>query len=566
MNGKLYTLFALAMMSVCSLSAQAVVISDTDLQAGQTYNWTNNNTYVLNGLVFLEEGGVLNIEAGTVIRGQEANLITSGDNTSGLIIAQGAQIFANGTAANPIIFTAAADDLNDPEDFLIEDRGEWGGLIILGKATIARPGGTDNIEGITVEPRTAFGGGATPDDNDNSGRLRYVSIRHGGAALAPGDEINGLTLGGVGSGTEIDYIEVIANLDDGIEFFGGTVDVKHAVVAACGDDAFDYDFGYRGRGQFWFSIQDPEDATGRAGEHDGANPDNQAPFSQPTIYNATYIGLGANVTNLPGGDADDFAILMRDNAGGFYNNSIFTDFPGIAVAIEDRSGEDTFDRLQAGDLAFNNNFFFGFGAGTTAADLFVAVDTDEAIVAGSSATVAANFTANGNLIQDPVLQNMDRAGAIDPRPQQGQPAASGAVGISDDFFEDVAYFGAFAPGNGSSGTPWYMNWTAINEYGIVDITTGVNTQIANGFLLDAPVPNPANQQTVVTFELPAAGNVNITVVDALGRPVMNVMSNERLSAGPQFATINTRTLPQGVYVVSLEAEGTQLLQKLVVSH
>jgi hypothetical protein len=542
------------------------IITDADLQGDNTYNWTSDQCYILDGLVFLEEGGVLNIEAGTVIRGQEANLITTGDNTSGLIITQGAQIFANGTSADPIIFTAADDDLNDSEDFLIEDRGEWGGLIILGNATIARPGGVDNIEGITVEPRTAFGGGDTPDDADNSGVLRYVSIRHGGAALSPGDEINGLTLGGVGSGTEIDYIEVIANLDDGIEFFGGTVDVKHAAVSGCGDDAFDYDFGYRGRGQFWFSVQNPDNSTGRAGEHDGANPDNQAPFSQPTIYNATYIGLGADVTNLPGGDADDFAILMRDNAGGFYNNSIFTDFPGIAVAIEDREGDDAFDRLQAGDLAFNNNFFFGFGAGTTDADLFVAVDTDEVVVDGSSATVAATFTTNGNVIEDPVLQNMDRSGPIDPRPQYGQPAASGAVGTSDDFFEDVAYYGAFAPGNGPFGTPWYLGWTAMNEYGVVDLTTDVNTQFGNGFLLDAPVPNPANQQTMVTFELPAAANVNISVVDALGRSVMTVMSNERLNDGPQAVTINTRVLPAGVYVIVLEAEGTQLLQKLVVNH
>ncbi|WP_367389163.1 T9SS type A sorting domain-containing protein [Lewinella sp. LCG006] len=543
-----------------------VTITDADLVGGTTYNWTSNVCYTLDGLVFLEEGGVLNIEAGTVIRGQEANLITTGDNTSALIITRGAQIFANGTEEAPVIFTAAADDLSDANDFTIEDRGEWGGLLILGNATIARPGGVDNIEGITVESRTAFGGGDTPNNDDNSGRLKYVSIRHGGAALAPGDEINGLTLGGVGAGTEIDYIEVIANLDDGIEFFGGTVDVKHAAVAACGDDAFDYDFGYRGRGQFWFAYQEPESATGRAGEHDGANPDNQAPFSQPTIYNATYVGLGADVTNLPGGDADDFAILLRDNAGGFYNNSIFTDFPGIAVAIEDRSGEDTFDRLLAGDLAFNNNFFFGFGAGTTDADLFVAVDTDEIIVAGSSATVAANFTNNGNVIQDPVLQNMDRSGAIDPRPQYGQPAASGAIGIADDFFEDVSYFGAFAPGNGPFGTPWYLGWTAINEYGIVDLTTGVNTQFESGFALDAPVPNPANQQTMVTFELPATASVDISVIDALGRSVMNVMSNERLSAGSQFVTINTRSLPQGVYTILLNAEGTQLVQKLVVNH
>ena len=260
MNGKLYLLLALALLSVISLSSQTVVtITDADLVGGQTYNWTNDNTYVLDGPVFLEEGGRLNIEAGTVVRGKP----NQGDVASALIITRGAQIFAEGTADNPIIFTAEDDDVNDPGDFLSEDRGEWGGLLILGRATVARPGGSDNIEGLTVENRTAFGGGDNPDDEDNSGVLRYVSIRHGGAALAPGDEINGLTLGGVGSGTEIDYIEVFANFDDGIEWFGGTVNVKHATVAFCGDDSFDYDFGYRGNGQFWFSLQGSDDPTGR---------------------------------------------------------------------------------------------------------------------------------------------------------------------------------------------------------------------------------------------------------------------------------------------------------------
>jgi hypothetical protein len=557
---KIYTLSLFTFLTIASLRAQ-VNITDSSLEEGQTYNWTNDNEYLLDGLVYLEAGGVLNIEAGTVVRFKNGS--TTGDNTSALIITKGAQIFATGTADEPIIFTAEDDDLTDDGDFTIEDSGEWGGLLILGNATIARPGGSDNIEGIDAdEARAAFGG---TNDMDNSGVLRYVSIRHGGAALAPGDEINGLTLGGVGAGTEIDYVEVIANLDDGIEFFGGTVDVKHAAVSFCGDDAYDYDLGYRGRGQFWFSMQGPDDATGRAGEHDGANPDNQAPFSQPTIYNATYIGLGADVTNLPGGDADDFAILFRDNAGGFYNNSVFTDFPARAVAIEDRDGDDTFARLEAGDLAFNNNFFFGFGSGTTAADLFIAVDPDEILVAGSSATVATIFTNNSNVIADPLLSQMDRTQPVDPRPIPGGIAASGAPAPDDSFFEAVAYYGAFAPNTGS--TPlWLDGWTAISEYGIVDMVTGVNTQMANGFLLDAPVPNPADQSTQISFELPEAIAVNVTVVDVLGRPLMQVINNERLVAGVQTAIINTHKLTNGLYFVVLEAGGTQMKQQLVVTH
>jgi hypothetical protein len=231
----------------CSLFAAAadIRVTDADLIGGQTYDWTADNVYILDGLVYLEEGGVLNIEAGTTIKG--ATSITTGDNTSALIITRGARIVARGTASAPIIFTAEEDDLSDSGDFTAQDRGEWGGLVILGNATIARPGGEDGIEGIDAdEARARFGGGMSPDDSDDSGVLSYVSIRHGGAQLSTDNEINGLTLGGVGSGTTLDYIEVFANEDDGIEFFGGTVGIKHASVAFCGDDGFDYDFGWRG--------------------------------------------------------------------------------------------------------------------------------------------------------------------------------------------------------------------------------------------------------------------------------------------------------------------------------
>jgi hypothetical protein len=219
-----FTLFLVALFCGFSVQAQTTVtITDADLVGGETYNWTSDNEYVLDGLVFLEEGGVLNIAPGTAIKGASATNISTGDNTSALIIARGAQIFANGTADQAIIFTAQDDDLADAGDFTAQDRGEWGGLIILGSATIARPGGEDGIEGIDAdEARARFGG---TDNDDNSGIIRYVSIRHGGAQLSTDNEINGLTLGGVGSGTTIDYVEVFANEDDGIEFFGGTVSV-----------------------------------------------------------------------------------------------------------------------------------------------------------------------------------------------------------------------------------------------------------------------------------------------------------------------------------------------------
>ncbi|MEM9835133.1 MAG: T9SS type A sorting domain-containing protein [Bacteroidota bacterium] len=546
-----------------------ITVTDADLVAGGDYTWASGSCYTLDGLVFLEEGGALTIEPGVVVRGLGANDVSTGDNTSALIIARGATIEANGTADMPIIFTAAEDDLTDPEDFTAADRGEWGGLIVLGAATIARPGGEDGIEGIDAdEQRAKYGGN---DDTDDSGSLRYISIRHGGAALSPNNEINGLTLGGVGSGTEIDFVEVIANFDDGIEFFGGTVDMKHAAVAFCGDDAFDYDYGYRGNGQFWFSFQDAEFGdTGRAGEHDGAKEDDVPPFSNPTIYNATYVGIGENAS-VSSGDAADalaFAVLHRDNSGGSYNNSIFTDFNGAAIAIEDRddtNNGDAFARLEAGDLSYNNNIFFGFGEGDTPADIFLAVDPAEAEVPASSAVVQTNFMAAGNQIINPVLQEMDDRTMVDPRPSAFGPAASGAPAPVGDFFDAVEYYGAFAPGNGTDNPYWIEGWTAITEYMTTALTTGVGTVETAGFLLDAPVPNPAYRSTQISFELPATTEVTMVVVDIMGRSVKRILHQQALSSGEQMINIDVSDLANGQYIIVLQAGGTQLLQKMIVN-
>ncbi|MBB4077555.1 hypothetical protein GGR28_000156 [Lewinella aquimaris] len=547
-----------------------VTVRDADLVGGQTYNWGGGTCYNLDGLVYLEADAILNIEAGTVIRGLSGNSITTGDNTSALIVARDAQIFARGTAAAPIIFTAAEDDLADPFDYDFTDRGEWGGLIVLGNATIARPGGEDGIEGIDAdEVRAKFGGS---NDADNSGVLEYVSIRHGGAQLSTDNEINGLTLGGVGSGTKIDYIEVFANEDDGIEWFGGTVKVTHASVAFCGDDGFDYDYGWRGAGQYWFALQGPNDGTGRSGEHDGADPDGQAPFSQPTIYNATYIGIGKDQT-ATGGDANrtlPVSVIFRDNAGGYYRNSIFTDFNGAAVAIEDRTdGEvDSYARLQAGDLGFTNNYFFNFGAGNTAADLFLAIDQNENIVPASSQEVAAKFAANGNVIADPVLNDIsnrdDDGGNLDPRVYTFGPAATGAP-EAEEGFETTAYYGAFVPGAYASDPSWLSGWTALSEYMLTDDVLNSVGQVDHaGFLLEAPAPNPAFATTKINFSVPRATRVTLTVYDIVGRPLLR--NTQRYDNGEQTYLLDASKLANGNYFILLEAEGSRLLQKMVVSH
>ena len=204
----------------------------------QDTRWSNA-VYQLDGRITVLDGITLTIEPGTRIEGN-ANL--SGENAAVLMVARGGTLIAEGTADNPIIMTSTADD----GTLDASAKGKWGGLVVLGKAPVSAKVDNPQIEGVPADDINGLYGGTDP--NDNSGIIRYVSIRHGGAIIdaAAGDEINGLTLGGVGAGTTIEYVEIYANSDDGIEFFGGTVNVSYALVSQVGDDAIDIDQSYAG--------------------------------------------------------------------------------------------------------------------------------------------------------------------------------------------------------------------------------------------------------------------------------------------------------------------------------
>lgn len=208
--------------------------------------WTTGKTYILAGRIAVTSGNKLTIQPGVVVKGE----VGSGANASALLIARGAQIDAQGTAQSPIIFTTIADEIQpgqiESPNLTPDLNGLWGGLIILGKAKGSFGGNVTEvqIEGIPASDTNGLYGGS--DDEDSSGTLKYVSIRHGGANIGEGNEINGLTLGSVGSKTVIENIEVIGNQDDGIEWFGGTVSVKNALVWNAGDDAIDTDQAWNG--------------------------------------------------------------------------------------------------------------------------------------------------------------------------------------------------------------------------------------------------------------------------------------------------------------------------------
>ena len=198
--------------------------------------WHSDTVYEMAGKVVVQ-GADLTIQPGTVIKARDGQ----GSLATALIVSRGARLYAEGTAENPIVFTSIYDDGGNLDE---TDQGLWGGIVILGGAYISANDTTASIEGIPAnEVYGSYGG---TKNNGNSGVLRYVSIKHGGTLLGGGNELNGLTLGGVGNSTVIENIEVLGNLDDGIECFGGCVDITNALVWAQGDDAYDIDQAYAG--------------------------------------------------------------------------------------------------------------------------------------------------------------------------------------------------------------------------------------------------------------------------------------------------------------------------------
>lgn len=262
----------------------------------ENVTWTSDKVYILGGRVTVLDGVTLTIEAGTIIKGEAG----TGSNSTALLVARGGTLIAEGTATAPIIFTSVADELS-PEDVAAGNFGSpnldpdinglWGGVLILGYAPISaqNDNGEDvtelQIEGIPTSDENGLYGGNDPADN--SGIIKYISIRHGGTLIGSGNEINGLTLGGVGSQTVIENVEIVANQDDGIEWFGGTVDVTNAVVWNPGDDGIDTDQAWAGSVSN-FIVVNPGD---RAFELDG--PEGTFTNENHQIHNGTvYVGGG----------------------------------------------------------------------------------------------------------------------------------------------------------------------------------------------------------------------------------------------------------------------------------
>lgn len=405
-------------------TAKTTETIEGDVTTSRTLDASKN--WLLKGLVQVKAGQTLTIAKGTTLFGDNASKAI-------LLVEPGAKLVAEGTADEPIVFTSQA-----PEGQ--KRAGDWGGIVLLGKAPVNIPGGKGNIEGIlkTVSG-TEYGG---TDPNDSSGVLKYVRVEYAGVVLSQDNEVNGITFGGVGAGTVVDYVQVRMALDDCFEFFGGTVNAKHLVCQGNQDDGFDFDNGYQGKLQYLVLQQDPT----HVGEDNGFEADNDAngsgnlPLTNPQVYNVTLCGKNADVDNA------QFGMLIRRNARGTFGNMVVSGFES-SLDVRDATGVALLAPV-AGQpqLDIKSTLFFGAkGAGvvddvaypeTGAAAPNKDNDTGLDEVAWFKTATRANLAK-----QDPGIS------CFDPSAPKFGPAASLTAGAmtppSDGFFEPSAYLGAF---------------------------------------------------------------------------------------------------------------------------
>lgn len=541
---------ALLLAPVIANADQITVKGAIDTDA----HWTSNHDYLLDGPVWVTKGHTLTIDAGTVIRAEDGQL----ESLSCLIISQGAKIDAVGTKSNPIIFTTKYDtDLTSTEDVGPYESGFWGGILLCGYATTNNAAKVKAMEGFPETwTQVQYGG---DDDHDNSGTLKYVSIRHTGIVFAPNKEMQGLTCCAVGDGTVIDYLESYASGDDGAEWFGGTVNLKHGISAFCKDDTWDTDEGYRGKWQFMFTIQSNVAGNDALRESDGAiNPEDSKPYSIPQEWNCTYLGTG-----MTGVDTENkYGLIIRDNGGGLLGNNIIGDLSGSLMYIEtpdttkaESKGQGSIDRVKDGSLLFKNNIFFNIKAGATFEQVVIRKSGEEDIV-------PAMLTANNNTIEDPILNGISRDPnqGLNPIPSINGPAYKNLADYPNDpFWDKVNYKGAFGSDN------WMLGWSALDSYGFLKpgTITAVKENTPIEFNAIKSCPNPFNPTTTISYSLVSGGATKLSVYDITGQKIATLVEGQ-MSSGMHHVLWNAKNFSSGTYIAVLENGGKTFSSKMTL--
>jgi len=480
--------------------------------------WTSDNTYNLQGQIYVLPGATLTIEPGTIV----ASTTSIGGS---LAVCRGAKLFALGTKKKPIVFTSKADVAtwanNDPTTGTWrEASNEWGNITMMGSGLISENAiGTNvptcnaanvaNMEGLTFGPtRDQYGGG---NDNDDSGTLSYVSLRYGGKVVGLANELNGLSLGGIGRNTDIHHIDIMNNVDDGVEIWGGTVNLKYVNIWNIGDDSFDIDQGWRGKAQFVLIVQGYSTRVAQGSgtgdnmfETDGAEQADYQPVTTATIYNVTAIGQPG--TGGTGTDGGDHATAWRDGARVQYRNSIFMDVGDRLVSFDNVDGDGGAGYGFNGTLSWAGVWTTNYNAVPAHAnDCASPATVYQAQTSGKLAEISdsvffRNQTAtaytesdlrgvstpgglitfnNVKAVNMPIQKLVRAAGVnylglhqeqvigLDPRPANDALTSVGAA-PNDGFFTPASYRGAFAPPVGNLDVlPWVCGWTAADAFGFL---------------------------------------------------------------------------------------------------
>ncbi|WP_341903387.1 T9SS type A sorting domain-containing protein [Fluviicola taffensis] len=460
----------------------------TNITANTT--WTAGNVYLLQGQIYVKNNATLTIEPGTIIMGDKAVL------GSGLFITKGAKLMAQGTVNAPIVFTSN-------QAVGSRSAGDWGGIILLGKGVNNQANGVANIEGLAPTTDTEFGGGMTSDNADNSGKLTYVRIEFPGYAYQTDKEINGLTLGSVGSGTEINFVQVSFSNDDAFEWFGGAVNAKHLVSYRNLDDDFDTDFGYSGNVQFGLIVRDPNIADNPAvSTSEGFESDNDAtgsantPQTNPTFTNVTAIGPYRGNTANTIANGYRRGARIRKNSAIDIRNSIFMDFQrGIFL-----DGTACEANATGGLIIYKNNIVAGNAVGKV---------TERA--ATSTYNVQAWFAAGMNdsiASTAGILTTPYNYLAPDYRPAASSPLLTGA-----DF---------------------------------TGMSVGLGIKEVSAIAGVSLYPNPTSGITSLFVDVAQNSTIEVVVMNANGQ-VMQTVATKYAEVGTHEFTINATDFAQGLY-------------------
>jgi len=520
--------------------------------------------YYLTGLYYVDSTYSITIPAGTVVRG---------DTAATLVIKRGAKIYATGTPTKPVVFTSLKDEGQ-------RARGDWGGVVILGEAPVNQVNPV--IEGGIIEG--SYGGNVA---NDNSGIFKYCRIEFPGYRFQLNNEINGLTMGGVGSETELHHVQVSYAFDDSYEWFGGTVNAKYLVAFGGTDDEFDTDFGYSGKIQYAFGLKDPTnwdpngESNGFESDNEGSSPYTSKPLTRPVFCNVTLVGperVDTLVNNLPPGHRFQFGSVLRRNTQTSIYNSCIMGYPwGMSLRDDSTKASCAGDVLQ---LKQTNYQASSIPSGSTHIHQETRWPATDPIPPGVLAWINTvgygNQDSNGaagspSMPSYIMLTNMHDLNNPDPRPMAGSPLLTngtfyGYPKLQDAFFDSVSYRGAFDP-NLPMDKQWTANWTNFNPngevyYAGVDVDTDDPAPAATGFLAQN-YPNPFNPSTTIRFSIPTTGHVSLKVYNVNGQEVSTLV-DEVMAPGTFQTTFRTDGVAPGTYFYCLKGNGFNETRKMVV--